>query len=622
MSVGKFRYDINFLRAIAVLSVLFYHFKIPFFDGGFAGVDIFFVISGYLMSKIIITGIENGTFSILDFYAKRVKRIIPALLAMIFLITIVGFFCFLPKDYSRCERISFYSIIFYSNILFTSLHGYFDPTSDSNIMLHTWSLSVEWQFYLVYPIILVLVNKLVNKKSLFIKLFIITTLLQFGATIYLTNKFPIVSFFSLHTRAWEMMFGGIALLLEPKIKISKIFVYISYLALILSVLLFDKNLTWPGLYTFIPVFATFLIILANKSDIIFLKGKVIQQIGKISYSLYLWHWPLLITVLYFGIQLNVLSSLLLIAGSICMGTISFYSIESIHFKKSYPILLVSIFLAGSTFFISTKNINKILFKKETLQIESYNQNHLKEQDIQFGTGTCFLSAPRLDSDTLHTNSCLCIDTTKQNILLLGDSHGAELSMSFRERFEKQNINLIQATSSGCSPFINSKGIPKCQDLFNFIYNNYFIKNSNKINGIIFCGNWYLFSENDKKQLISSFNNTLSYFKKFNIPFVIIGQTEVYILDYSTIAAKEFQYNINVSSKYFSKESRETNELLSKEFPQYYINIYDSLIPKISDKNIPYMFDGNHYTKFGADLAVNKILASPVFNNQLHLKITK
>ena len=150
----KFRNDIGALRALAVLAVLFFHFKIPYFDGGFSGVDIFFVISGYLMTHIILKGFEDHIFSFRQFYIKRIVRIIPALLFLIIGLAIIGNLILLPNDLQQLGNNSFFSILFISNIDYYIHSGYFDLASQNNILLHTWSLSVEWQFYLLYPVLL------------------------------------------------------------------------------------------------------------------------------------------------------------------------------------------------------------------------------------------------------------------------------------------------------------------------------------------------------------------------------------------------------------------------------------------------------------------------------------
>ncbi|QJD95173.1 acyltransferase [Mucilaginibacter robiniae] len=213
---NNFRYDINALRAVAILGVLLFHYNVPFFAGGFSGVDVFFVISGYLMSRIIINSIDKSTFSFIDFYSKRIKRIVPALLIVILTITIICFFFYFPEDYKLNEKYGTASLIFLSNILYWKSSGYFDPASNTNIFLHTWSLSVEWQFYMLYPIALLILSKLFKKKPQYWTFFILSTISIIVLSFLYTQHKATASFYLLPSRSWEMMFGGIAFFAEEK----------------------------------------------------------------------------------------------------------------------------------------------------------------------------------------------------------------------------------------------------------------------------------------------------------------------------------------------------------------------------------------------------------------------
>src|SRR5574343_1237514 len=155
-----FRPDINGLRAWAVMAVILFHFDIPGFSGGFVGVDVFFVISGYLMTAIVIKGLELGRFSLIDFYAARIRRILPALLVLCMVLLGIGYFVLPPLDYTQLAGHTLSALGFYSNFRFWSEVGYFDVASHQKLLLHTWSLSVEWQFYVLLPIVLATVWRL------------------------------------------------------------------------------------------------------------------------------------------------------------------------------------------------------------------------------------------------------------------------------------------------------------------------------------------------------------------------------------------------------------------------------------------------------------------------------
>jgi peptidoglycan/LPS O-acetylase OafA/YrhL len=207
----QFREDINGLRAIAVIAVVLFHFNPSWMPGGFAGVDVFFVISGFLMTGIIFKGIEQENFSILKFYVARANRIIPALAVLCLILLVFGWFYLTPIDYKALGKHAGSSIRFLSNITYWRESGYFDSASHEKWLLHTWSLSAEWQFYIIYPLIIVIMRKFMSVKVMRAT-FLLGTTLGFIFCIFVTYKWPNAAYYLLPTRAWEMMIGGIAYL--------------------------------------------------------------------------------------------------------------------------------------------------------------------------------------------------------------------------------------------------------------------------------------------------------------------------------------------------------------------------------------------------------------------------
>lgn len=379
-SLKVFRYDINALRALAILGVLFFHYHIPHFAGGFAGVDVFFVISGYLMSKIIITGIYNNTFSVLDFYSKRVKRIIPALLLLITVLTIAGFFFYFPIDYQLNELNAAASLGFVSNILYWKTTSYFAAASNENILLHTWSLSVEWQFYLLYPFLLLGLDRLIQKKTTLFFVFVAITLAIFFAATWYTKTNATASFYLLPSRSWEMFFGGIAFLGEDFIKefkYRKAFALLAYTVIIGCFILFTIGMPWPGKYTFVPVLATAVVILCNYNDFELLKHKSIQFIGRVSYSLYLWHWPVYVGAKYLGLNTGLLMSGLLMMLSLGLSYISYRYVESAPLKSNKPILSGALIAIVLTFCLSKYSLNDVVFNIKQLNLLTIRRRTLE-----------------------------------------------------------------------------------------------------------------------------------------------------------------------------------------------------------------------------------------------------
>jgi peptidoglycan/LPS O-acetylase OafA/YrhL len=286
-----FRFDINGLRAIAVIAVVLFHFNPELMPGGFAGVDVFFVISGFLMTGIIFNGLEDHSFSIIRFYMARANRIIPSLSIVCLILLLFGWFFLPPLEFQALTKHIASSITFSSNIIYWRESGYFDVASNSKWLLHTWSLSAEWQFYLIYPLILIALKRFTSTGNIK-HLILLGTIVTFIGCIYATQRWPNMSYYLLPTRAWEMMFGGLAFLypLKSLHKNSKVIVeYLGMFLILASYIFISKESAWPGYLAFIPVFGAFLILLTNRQDSIITNNRIFQYIGKWSYSIYLWH---------------------------------------------------------------------------------------------------------------------------------------------------------------------------------------------------------------------------------------------------------------------------------------------------------------------------------------------
>ncbi|WP_262383122.1 MULTISPECIES: acyltransferase family protein [Pseudomonas] len=324
----QFRKSINALRALAVISVVLFHFKISGFDGGFVGVDIFFVISGFLMTGIICNGLQKQNFSLLGFYASRARRIIPALLTLCVALLIFGFVYLPLDDYRDAIKTIKSSLLFSSNFMFAKGGSYFDAPLYENWLLHTWSLSVEWQFYMLYPVVLMGLYKFLGIQKTKASL-VLLALGSLGASVYFTNTNPVFAFYMLPTRAWELIVGGLVFLFP--LQISKRTGYVvegvGLTAILVSIFCLSEQDLWPGYLALLPVLGTALVIFANTQST-FSNSSTLQFSGTISYSVYLWHWPLVVFLYACGLLNSWPHVWTAIALSFLLGALSFYLIES------------------------------------------------------------------------------------------------------------------------------------------------------------------------------------------------------------------------------------------------------------------------------------------------------
>lgn len=308
-----------------------FHFGVPGFGGGFAGVDVFFVISGYLMTGIIVSGLSQGSFSVLAFYLARARRIVPALLVVCLAVLGIGWFFLPPMDFSRLGSHAAAAAVFISNIRFSREAGYFDIEAHEKLLLHTWSLSVEWQFYLVLPLVLMAAFRAGRGVRWIPATLLLALLASLLASILLTPKSPSAAFYLLPTRAWEMAAGGLVYWLAARVRLGqparKAIESIGLGLIVLSVAMFDAASPWPGWRAGLPVLGAALVILAARSDSAWTGNWMAQRLGESSYSIYLWHWPVVVVWGYFA-WLGVPAALVAgIAVSLLLGALSYRWIE-------------------------------------------------------------------------------------------------------------------------------------------------------------------------------------------------------------------------------------------------------------------------------------------------------
>ena len=340
----QYRPDIDGLRAIAVLAVVFFHAEIPGFSGGFVGVDVFFVISGFLITSIILKEIRAGKFSIARFYERRIRRIFPALFPVIAFVLTVGAIIFYSKSFKDLGGSITATTLFVSNIFFWRHSDYFAAAAITKPLLHTWSLAVEEQFYIFFPLLLIAINR--YSKKHYLPWFLGIWFLSFIISMYSVYSYPIPTFYLVPTRAWELLTGSIlALGIIPKIQTNYLRNILSLLGLGLifySIGFFTEDTIFPGANALFPVLGTSLIVYSGIGGIgeicKYLSIKPLVFIGLISYSLYLWHWPLFVFAKYLLFRdLNTAEVTGIILIAFLVSVLSFKFIEQ-PFRGIQPII--------------------------------------------------------------------------------------------------------------------------------------------------------------------------------------------------------------------------------------------------------------------------------------------
>jgi peptidoglycan/LPS O-acetylase OafA/YrhL len=332
MSIG-YRADIDGLRAVAILPVVLFHYGVPGFSGGFVGVDVFFVISGFLITSLILSELRAGKFSIVNFYERRVRRIFPALFFMLLAATVAGYVLLFPYAFRLYGESAVATSLFVSNFKFWDQAGYFDLSASEKPLLHTWSLAVEEQFYLVFPPILMAVARW--GRGRYLAAIIPLLVLSLAVSIWQTYAAPTAAFYLLPSRLWELMLGA-ALAAQPMAMTTplerKLLAYGGIGAIVMAVLQYSNTTPFPGLAALVPCLGAALVIAMGTDGTTpvnrFLSSPIAVFTGKISYSLYLWHWPILIYARYaMGRDPDAFEAAALIVASLAIASFSWRFVE-------------------------------------------------------------------------------------------------------------------------------------------------------------------------------------------------------------------------------------------------------------------------------------------------------
>ena len=444
-SIIDYKPEIDCLRAVAVFLVILFHFDLFVVKGGFIGVDVFFVISGYLITNLIIKDIRNNRFSFVEFCIRRIRRIIPALYSTIFIVIIVCYFVLSPDHFDRIAKSGISATAAYSNFFFWYESGYFDYNKYFKPLLHTWSLSVELQFYIIWPIITFIIFKLFKKKIIiFISLIFLLSL--FLSTIF-SERTTGYFYFTLF-RLFEFAIGSITYLIKDQVKVkSNDFLFsLGILIIISSSFGFSEKSVFPGINALVPCVGAALILIAGGKLIIFKEifiNKFFIFFGKISYSLYLVHWPLIILYKYIKLEpLNDFEKILLIFITIVISFYLYKFIELPFRKKVNNRFIISTKKMIIIFILSLLSIfltsNYLLSTNKFIKLSQSKQNTIKKLNEEMKILKNFEREAHIritKKDYFNKNN------KPIKVLIWGDSHAGDLYNSLNLNYEFSKFDM-------------------------------------------------------------------------------------------------------------------------------------------------------------------------------------
>lgn len=600
------------LRAVAVSLVLLFHVLPYIFSGGYIGVDVFFVISGFVITRLILRDHSNNRFSFADFYTRRFLRLAPPLLLTCLVSLLVAWFVLLPDEFSTLATTSISALLYLSNWYFASEAGYFSEQLETNPLLHTWSLGVEEQFYLLFPLLLIWLLR--RRQQLFVSLVMLTAVLYAMAYSW-TLLDPDSAFFASPLRFFQFTAGACMVFVCGKHRLHPWLAdglgAASMSALLLALLVMNKTTAFPGVAALVPTLATMLLLwVVTQPDnwvgrLLSIRPAV--WLGNISYSVYLWHWPLII---YCKLAYTAAFSLpvvgVLLASSIVLGFISWRFVEqpcrriapSQRSRALATIVLSTLGLLALSGWIIAQQGLASRFDPAQVALAGY----MKKQNRHYGQGQCFITQANTQWQSLSTEPCLPQSEHPRTLLLLGDSHAAHLNQALRDKFN--DIRVGQVTAAGCKPLLSSTSslTGRCAEIVRSTFDK--VVKQPTYRAVILAARW-------QQSDIPALRETLHLLKKQHV--IVIGPG----LDFKLAVPRLLIFNQDKPDKVASQSNIASlrvvdlalAELVKAEGGQYYSMLEQQCTPDcryIDDNGVPIQWDTSHLTRQGADFMLRNL----------------
>jgi peptidoglycan/LPS O-acetylase OafA/YrhL len=625
----KYRKEIDGLRALAILPVILCHAGFQTFSGGYVGVDVFFVISGYLITSNIIIKKELGTFSLIAFYERRTRRILPALFFVLLACLPFSWVLLVPQDLKNFSA-SLAAVSTFTSNLFFQRTGYFEPAAALKPLLHTWSLAVEEQYYLLFPLLFVMFWRL-GKLRTAACLAVLLLASLYGAYSLPINQ-PANAFFSLQTRGWELLLGSLVAFYPIKEtsnntrrSYNQLPSIIGLLLITYAVVKFDSQTPESGLYALIPTIgAAAIIVFADKQTIVgkLLTSRSFVGIGITSYSAYLWHQPILAYSRYWLDEPSKIAAMVLSTVALGIGAISWKYVETpfrdINRFSRRQIFIYGIF--GSIIFVAIGITGHVLkgvpgrFTADEQEILATGNIEFKQVMAEYGLGKCFLGEDQT-FEVLVSNKCVSNKNTRPRVIIFGDSEAAHWMVGAKTIFPKLGFEVEQWTAVGCRAIRNSMTTKRCENFYEGFLSNV-IPNLSRLDTIIISGRWISTLKYIKRDaFLISIRNLFEKIKVSDAHIVVIGNAPEFSAAPHNLMVKN---GIKNKGEVFleSMDFREVNDLLRIESKNHNFFYFDptevicdlkrSLRCLVAKDQVFYFLDLGHLSPAGSQVLIKEL----------------
>lgn len=618
----KYRRDIDGLRAVAVLPVVLFHFGLTAIPGGFTGVDIFFVISGYLISGSLLDDLERGQFSIVSFYWRRARRILPALVFVTLLACIAALFILLPSDLHEFSLSVIAASTFWSNVYFWKTTNYFSIDAELRPLLHTWSLSVEEQYYIFAPILMFLIYRYFAKRWLTILLPII--LGSFVLAVMATSMAPTAGFYLLPTRMWELMLGAVLMLKRPPALGSRLLMELVGLAgfglVAVGFLTISESDPFPGYNALYPCLGAALLIYAGQNAPATIATRILEVrplvwIGLISYSLYLVHWPINSFVHYLSLRsVDLSTAAVMLVASLALAAFSWKYVEQPFRQKRTFTAPVPIFAfsAGAIALLCVGGAAGVIGNGFPQRFPDYAQQRIPVGDWR--NGTCFNEGSS-QIENWNIEDCTRTRGFTTTVLLWGDSFAAHYVSGLDANANKIQANIVEYTYAGCPPILSyfSYARPNCTR-----FNQRALKviRDAGIRTVILSGRWTDY----EARSFDGLQQTIDTLHGLGVRVFVIGQSPEFIADVRKIAFFAKRGNLSDTSWPMAMDPDINNRVRPFTEGATFIDPLTFLCSagrcSYADAGQFLYFDYGHFSTIGATLAISKYWPNFAANNAL------